>query len=59
MITYFKMKRNEWKVKAQLYGLLAYVIDNQKDIIISLEKLFVALKDEVPEKQPTHNNMSE
>ena len=46
MITYFKMKRNEWKVKAQFYGMLAHVIDNRKDIIAVVEKLYTALKDE-------------
>lgn len=46
MITYLKMKRNEWKVKAYLYGMIANVIDNQRDIIAVLEKLYVALKDD-------------
>ena len=47
MIAYLKMKRNEWKVKAYLYGMIANVIDNQKDIIAVLEKLYVALKDDI------------
>ena len=59
MITYFKMKRNEWKVKAQFYKMLAYVIDNQKDIITSLEKLFAALKDDQQANQPLASETTE
>lgn len=45
MINYFKMKRNEWKVKAQFYGMVAHLIDNQKDIIAMIQKLYTILKD--------------
>lgn len=45
MITYFKMKKNEWKVKAAIYGMIATVMDNQKEIIEFAQKLFVSLKD--------------
>ena len=33
MIKYFKLKRNEIKVKAMLYEVIVNVIDNQKDLI--------------------------
>ncbi len=45
MITYFKMKKNEWKVKGAIYKMIAAVMDNQKDIIEFVQKLFTSLKD--------------
>lgn len=48
MITYFKMKRNEWKVKAMFYGTIAQIMDNQEEIknVINLaKKLYEELKD--------------
>ena len=48
MITYFRMKRSEWKVKAMLYGTIAQIIDNQdeiKDMINLVKKLYEELKD--------------
>ena len=48
MITYFRMKRNEWKVKAILYGTIAQIIDNQdeiKDMINLVKRLYEELKD--------------
>lgn len=45
MIKYFIMKRNERKVKAMFYGMIASFLDNQKEVIDLLQKLFVALKD--------------
>ncbi len=45
MFTYFKMKKNEWKVKATIYGIIASVMDNQKEIIEFVRKLYVSLKD--------------
>lgn len=49
MITYFiRMKRNEWKVKAMLYGTIAQIMDNQdeiKDMINLVKKLHEELKD--------------
>lgn len=48
MFTYFKMKRNEWKVKAMLYGTIAQIMDNQdeiKDMINLVKKLYEELKD--------------
>ncbi len=50
MITYFRMKRNEWKVKAQLYGLIISVMNNQKNIIEFIQKLYTSLKN-VPTDQ--------
>ena len=48
MITYFfRMKRNEWKVKAMLYGTIAQIMDNQdeiKDMINLVKKLYEELK---------------
>ena len=48
MITYFRMKKNEWKVKAMLYGTIAQIIDNQdevKDMINLVKKLYEELQD--------------
>ena len=48
MITYFRMKKNEWKVKAMFYGIIAQIMDNQdeiKDMINLVKKLYEELKD--------------
>ena len=48
MITYFRMKRNEWKVKAMLYGTIAQIMDNQdeiKDMLALVKRLYEELKD--------------
>lgn len=48
MVTYFKMKRNEWKVKARFYGTIIQIMDNQdeiKDIVNLAKKLYEELKD--------------
>ena len=48
MITYFRMKRNEWKVKAMFYETIAQIMDNQdeiKDMINLVKKLYEELKD--------------
>ena len=50
MITYFRMKKNEWKVKAQFYGLIVSVLNNQKDMIELIQNLYTSLKD-VPTEQ--------
>lgn len=42
---YIKMKKNEWKIKATVYGTIATVIDNQKEVLSMLQKLYIALKD--------------
>lgn len=45
MITYFKMKKNEWKVKNAIYGMIASAMNNRKEIIEFVQKLYVSLKD--------------
>lgn len=50
MITYFKMKLAEWKVKLALYGTISGIIDNHKYIITMIQALFAELKD-VPTEQ--------
>lgn len=42
---YIKMKKSEWKIKAMLYGTVATLIDNQKEILELLPKMYIALKD--------------
>jgi len=39
------MKKNEWRIKAMLYGAIATLLDNQKDVLKLLQKMYVALKD--------------
>lgn len=45
MFTYLKMKKHEWKVKAFLYGTVAALLDNQKDMLALVQKMYIALKD--------------
>lgn len=45
MFTYLIMKKNEWKVKAMLYGAIAALIDNQKEVLMLLQRMYTALKD--------------
>ena len=48
MFTYFRMKRNEWKVKEIFYGAIVQLMDNQdeiKDMINLIKKLYEELKD--------------
>lgn len=45
MFQYFKMKKNERKVKAAFYGMIVSVVDNQKELIEFVQKLFISLKD--------------
>lgn len=45
MIRYFMMKRNEWKVKAMFYATIASIMDEKKDVIGLVQKLYVDLKD--------------
>ncbi len=33
MINYFRMKKAEWKIKAALWGAIASIIDNQKEVL--------------------------
>ncbi|MDE5830623.1 MAG: hypothetical protein K2H53_02875 [Clostridia bacterium] len=45
MINFIRMKRNEWKVKAMFYGTIATLIDNQKEVLEFIQKMYIALKD--------------
>ena len=45
MITYLKMKKNEWKIKAKLYEIITIFIDNQKQSLELLKKMYTTLKD--------------
>ncbi len=45
MINYIRMKRAEWKIKATLYNAIAAFIDNQKEILELLQKIYIAFKD--------------
>lgn len=45
MITYFKMKIKEWKIKKCIYDKVIYLMDNQKELFSVFNRLFVALKD--------------
>jgi hypothetical protein len=45
MITYLKMKKNEWKIKAKLYEIITIFIDNQKQSLELLKKMYITLKD--------------
>lgn len=42
---YIRMKKNEWKVKAQFYGVISFFLDSQKDIVAFVRKMYDALKD--------------
>ena len=50
MMTYFRMKRYEWKVKAMLFGAILTVMENRRGTLTMLQKLFASLKD-VPEDE--------
>ena len=48
MIEYITYKKNEWKVKAMLYGTIAQIMDNQdeiKDMLDLVKRLYEELKD--------------
>lgn len=45
MFTYFKMKKNENRIKAMFYGMIVGFMDNQKEIIEIMQKMYAALKD--------------
>lgn len=44
MIKYIKMKINEWKVRAIIYGAVVALIDNQKDILKLLQNMYESFK---------------
>lgn len=45
MITYLKMKRAEWNVKAKFYGAIIALLEDQRDILELLQNMYIALKD--------------
>lgn len=45
MITYFKMKHLEWKVKKMFYGTICAFMDSKKEISDLLQNLYASLKD--------------
>lgn len=45
MINFIKMKRAEWKIKAFVYCTIANIMDNQKELICFLQKMYTSLKD--------------
>ena len=48
MIKYITYKKNEWKVKAMFYGMIAQIMDNQdeiKDMLDLAKRLYEELKD--------------
>lgn len=45
MISYFKMKRNEWKFKGMLYGAMAGLFESRKEMMNLAQRLYAALKD--------------
>lgn len=45
MINYFRMKKNEWKIKTIFYNTIATLLDNQKEFLSMLQKIYIALKD--------------
>lgn len=47
---WLKMKKNEIKVKLQFYSALVILIDNNKDIIAFVQRLYEELKDVPTEK---------
>lgn len=45
MFTYFKMKKNEWKIRNAIYkGILSF-IESKKDIVNTVKELFDSVKD--------------
>ncbi len=48
--SWIHMKKNEWRVKEAFYGIIASIMDNQKEIVEVSKKLFVSLKDVPVEK---------
>ena len=45
MITYFKMKQKEWKIKNAKYNSILDFMENKKDIVNTAKKLFDSVKD--------------
>lgn len=45
MINFIRMKKNEWKIKAMFYSAIATLIENQKELLELIQKMYSALKD--------------
>lgn len=45
MFTYFKMKKNEWKIRNAMYNCILDFMENKKDIVNTAKKLFDCVKD--------------
>lgn len=45
VITYLKMKKNEYKIKNAIYSSIITIVENQKGITSLAKKLFEAFKD--------------
>lgn len=45
MFTYFKMKKNEWKIRNAIYNSILGFMENKKDIVDTAIKLFDSVKD--------------
>lgn len=45
MFAYFKMKKNEWKIRNAIYNSILGFIENKKDIVNTAKKLFDSVKD--------------
>lgn len=45
MFTYFKMKKNEWKIKNAIYNSILGFMKNKQDIVNIAKKLFDYVKD--------------
>lgn len=45
MITYFKMKIKEHKIKLALYSSIEEIMNEKEDVIALIKKLYLVLKD--------------
>lgn len=45
MNTYFKMKKNEWKIKNAIYNSILGFMKNKQDIVNTTKKLLDSVKD--------------
>lgn len=45
MFTYFKMKKNEWKIRNAIYNSILGFMENKKEIFNTVMKLFDSAKD--------------
>ncbi|MBD5117259.1 MAG: hypothetical protein HDT48_07125 [Ruminococcaceae bacterium] len=45
MFTYFKMKKNEWKIRNAIYNGILGFMESKRDIVDTAKKLFDSVKD--------------